>query len=65
LLQKQKQLLHQILELLCRMCCEPLPEGYDEAQQTPVCSVAAQTLDVLALHLPSQQVLPPMLDFVR
>ena len=62
-LARQKPLLRRAVDALCAMCCEPLPEGYDEADDLPPQQMAAQALDLLALHLPGNQVLPAVWAF--
>lgn len=62
-LARQKPLLKRAVEALCAMMCEPLPDDYDEAGDLPPQSMAAQALDLLALHLPGSQVFPAVWAF--
>ncbi len=62
-LAKQKALLRRAVEALCTMCCEPLPPDYDDASELPPQRMAAQALDLLALHLPGTQVFPAVWQF--
>lgn len=47
------------------MCCEPLPDDYDDAQELPAQKLATQALDVLAIHLPNQHVFPLVWAFAK
>jgi hypothetical protein len=62
-LARQKQLLQRAVEALCAMCCEPVPADYDDASELPPQQMAAQALDLLALHLPGSQVFPAVWAF--
>jgi hypothetical protein len=62
-LAKQKALLKRAVEALCAMCCEPLPAEYDDASELPPQRMAAQALDLMAIHLPSSQVFPVVWQF--
>eukprot|EP00878_Enallax_costatus_P019883 GHUV01020993.1.p1 GENE.GHUV01020993.1~~GHUV01020993.1.p1 ORF type:complete len:804 (+),score=291.15 GHUV01020993.1:1449-3860(+) len=64
-LTRHKLLMCAIVEALCEMCCEPTPPDYDDAQELPPQKVAAQALDVLALSLNSQHVVPACWQFVQ
>jgi hypothetical protein len=64
-LAKQKPLVKRAVEALCAMCCEPLPADYDDASEVPPQRMAAQALDLLALHLPGNQVFPVVWQFCR
>jgi len=62
-LAKQKPLLKRAVDALCAMCCEPLPPEYDDASELPPQRMAAQALDLLAIHLPGTQVFPAVWQF--
>ncbi|KAI8467320.1 MAG: armadillo-type protein [Monoraphidium minutum] len=62
-LARQKALLKRAVDALCGMMCEPLPEDYDDASELPPQRMAAQALDLLALHLPGAQVFPAVWQF--
>lgn len=64
-LTRHKPLMKAVVEALCEMCCEPTPEGYDDAQELPPQKAAAQALDVLALSLNSQHVVPTCWQFAQ
>lgn len=41
-LTRDKALLKGTLTMLCQLCCEPVPEDYDDAQTLPASKMAAQ-----------------------
>jgi hypothetical protein len=64
-LMKSRALLKAIVEALCEMMAEPAPADHDDAQEAHPSKVAANTLDVLSIHLSSGQVFPPAWQFAQ
>lgn len=55
----------RLLEVLCRLLCEPCPEDQDEEMQLPAHRFAGQALDAMALHLPAKHIYPLVANFSR